>query len=305
MPPLPSLGQRVMLRYRLPAGGSHPMTDRLGTLRSLGPLVVVESADGQLTSVAPEQVVALKAVPAAPVSARAIANLEEAAARAWPGLEQQWLGRWLLRAGAGFSNRANTVLVVGPPGVDDAVEQVRAWYAERDLPVRFQVPDRMRFAELGWQPADPVVVLTAPLDPGAAAAPDVQIASAPDAAWLQRYHYRGQPAPDVAAQVVSAVLDGELGFARIGGEHPLAIGRGALTTAPDGTRWLGLNAIEVAAEHRRTGLGRRVCTALLRWGHERGAQRAYLQVAEGNEAALGLYRSMGFTEHHRYRYLSD
>jgi ribosomal protein S18 acetylase RimI-like enzyme len=41
---------------------------------------------------------------------------------------------------------------------------------------------------------------------------------------------------------------------------------------------------------------------LLIWAGPRGAARVYLQVAVENEAALGLYRGMGFTEHHRYHY---
>jgi ribosomal protein S18 acetylase RimI-like enzyme len=47
-----------------------------------------------------------------------------------------------------------------------------------------------------------------------------------------------------------------------------------------------------------------VLAALAGWGAERAARSTYLQVAEGNEAALGLYLSAGFTVHHRYDYLS-
>ena len=35
-----------------------------------------------------------------------------------------------------------------------------------------------------------------------------------------------------------------------------------------------------------------------------GARSAYLQVGDGNDAALRLYRSAGFSVHHRYDYLS-
>ncbi|HEX6526280.1 MAG TPA: hypothetical protein VF070_40645 [Streptosporangiaceae bacterium] len=39
-----------------------------------------------------------------------IAELEEVAARGWRGAEEEWLGGWLLRAGAGFAGRANSAL---------------------------------------------------------------------------------------------------------------------------------------------------------------------------------------------------
>jgi N-acetylglutamate synthase len=44
-----------------------------------------------------------------------VAALELLSARTWRGLETGRLGDWLLRAGGGFTGRANSVLVVGRP----------------------------------------------------------------------------------------------------------------------------------------------------------------------------------------------
>ena len=54
---------------------------------------------GDVVDVAAADVVAIKALAAAPVRTGDIRNLEHAAALAWPGVEQQWLGGWLLRFG--------------------------------------------------------------------------------------------------------------------------------------------------------------------------------------------------------------
>jgi ribosomal protein S18 acetylase RimI-like enzyme len=66
---------------------------------------------------------------------------------------------------------------------------------------------------------------------------------------------------------------------------------------------LHVSVMTVAPGARRRGHG----TALLRqaatWGRERGARWGVLQVAVHNTAALALYGSSGWTEHHRYRYL--
>ncbi|PRC49590.1 GNAT family N-acetyltransferase, partial [Mycobacterium sp. ITM-2017-0098] len=82
-----------------------------------------------------------------------------------------------------------------------------------------------------------------------------------------------------------------------------AVGRVAITDAPDGTRWAGLSAVRVSETERRKGLARRLCAGLLGWAYERGATRAYVQVVDDNTAARTLYESMGFRVHHRSRYV--
>jgi ribosomal protein S18 acetylase RimI-like enzyme len=66
---------------------------------------------------------------------------------------------------------------------------------------------------------------------------------------------------------------------------------------------VGLSAVHVAEGARRRGLARGLCEALLAWAAERGATRAYVQVLADNTAATRLYESMGFSVHHRSRYV--
>ena len=71
-----------------------------------------------------------------------IDTLERLLARTWPGLEQDHLGDWLLRAAHGWTGRANSALAVGDPGPSrqEALDRVAAWYAARGLPPRVHVP---------------------------------------------------------------------------------------------------------------------------------------------------------------------
>ena len=62
--------------------------------------------------------------------------------------------------------------------------------------------------------------------------------------------------------------------------------------------------IDVAAEHRRDGLGAAVTLALGRWGANSGAARAYLQTDETNGPAHALFERLGFYRHHSYHYRS-
>lgn len=57
---------------------------------------------------------------------------------------------------------------------------------------------------------------------------------------------------------------------------------------------------------RRQGIGRELLTHALREAVQDGAVRAFLEVRAGNEAALAMYRRMGFVEDgRRPRYYKD
>ena len=67
---------------------------------------------------------------------------------------------------------------------------------------------------------------------------------------------------------------------------------------------MGFAAIEVDPTMRRQGHALAVMSALTQWAASRGAVRGLLEVLADNHAALALYASLGFTEHHRYSYRS-
>lgn len=54
--------------------------------------------------------------------------------------------------------------------------------------------------------------------------------------------------------------------------------------------------VGVVAELRRQGIGRGLLAELVDAARQRGCTEMLLEVAASNEAALGLYRSLGFTE---------
>ncbi|WP_063016238.1 N-acetylglutamate synthase, CG3035 family [Nocardia niwae] len=314
LPDIP-LGRRVVLRYQLPAGYPQPLTDVIGELLSLDP-PTVRGADGAVVSVAPERVVALKALGPRPIRTKEIRALEAAAAFAWPGVEHAWIDGWLARAGNGYTGRANSAVPLGssdgPATVSaETLHRIGEWYTAHGLPVQLALPDRLAPVPPGWRSRRETLMLAIDIDnfvlPQGPSM--VRIAPAPDPAWLEMHRCGGEDAPAQAisapvpdTEVLTAVLDGEVGFASLGLPRPIAIGRGALTTAPDGRRWVGLTCVAVATAHRRHGLGSLVCAELMRWGHDRGATHAYLQVEAINEAALAMYRELGFVEHHAYRY---
>jgi N-acetylglutamate synthase len=243
-----------------------------------------------------------------------IEDLEHAAAAGWRACEEDRLGGWLLRAAEGFTGRANSALATGDPGMPlaAAIGKVCSWYSERGLPPTIAVPyppgqpsasnlDRA-LAALGWTVrAGAATVMTADAEIVAADArtaglPAVQIDDEPDAAWLARYHYRGQRLPPVAIKLLISAPWQAFGSIR-SGDETVAIGRVA-----HGGDWAGLTAIEVDPRFRRRGLGTVVTRALAAAAARRGASSIYLQATDDNAGARALYRGLGFADHHGYHY---
>lgn len=234
--------------------------------------------------------------------------LERVILAGWQPAESEDLDGWLLRASGGFTGRANSVLPLGRPHrpLDELIDVARAWYAERGLPLRFQVPREARrlldaaLGERGWAPGGPVDVLAARLDflPAAVDRIDVEISAEPDDGWLACY--RGGAASGEQARALLVRHD-LVGFASIrDGGATVAVGRATV----DG-EWLGVTAVEVVPERRREGLATAVMAALAGWGRERGALRSHVEVSTENGTAQALYRGLGFWQHHDYHYRSD
>src|SRR4051812_14176231 len=136
------VGARVVVRYRLPAGALPPLTDVIGHLEAVGPTLRVRTKGGDVVDIPAADVVAVKAVAAAPVRTADIRNVEHAAALAWPGVEHEWLDGWLLRFGGGITRRANSAVPLGIPASTGAAAPLD-WYAARAVAPLLAVPDRL------------------------------------------------------------------------------------------------------------------------------------------------------------------
>lgn len=241
-----------------------------------------------------------------------IRDLEEAAAGGWRAPEEVRLGSWLLRAGGGFTGRANSALAAGDPGMPlaDALAEVSRWYAARGLPAMVSVaypigdpqasPVDRFLAGLGWPArSGAATVMTAASAAVADAMADpavrVDLDAEPDEPWLARYRFRGRPLPPIARRLLLSAPWQRFASVREAG-RTIAVGRVAVS---DG--WAGLTAVEVDPAHRRRGLGRAITGALAAAAANRAAN-LYLQVLDDNSIARTLYRQAGFADHHGYHY---
>ena len=292
-------------------------TDTVGVLTSwTDGVLLITRKSGESVRVEESSLVAGKVVPSAPARRRGPAasfgELTRTTARAWRPVESEWLGEWELRAAAGFTRRANSVLPLGDPGLplDEALAAVRRWYGERGLPAYVQTAtgaegtQEALCAELerrGWVREVTAEVWTGALAPVAdlAEGAGVELSRAADEAWLARYQRKG--VSEVALRVLGS--GPSVWFATVpgaGAGAPAAIGRCVV----DG-RWASFAAVEVDPAYRRRGLATTVLAALARRALEEGASAAWLQVETDNAGARALYAGMGFAAHHAYHHYRE
>lgn len=314
------VGQRVVVRCFVkgqtgPSGGP-AFTDVLGVLEEWTDEVIsVRRKTGETVLIRHDSIATAKPVPPrASVRHRISADsLERVCAAGWQAPTTEALGDWLLRAGGGFTGRANSTLIAGDPSrpLPQALEEVQTFYSRHQLPALAQVivdsPWLDRLTDCGWIKARPgegdALVQVASVSQARRVGrsrpdtpePVVEVSDHLTADWMERY---GRTA-GLDDSIVRAILTSgdKVAFAHAG--HPArAIGRAVLTGD-----WVGLSAVEVDECHRGSGLGSAVVDVLLEWAASLGATSAYLQTLGGNVGALALYRDYGFTTHHSYRYL--
>jgi ribosomal protein S18 acetylase RimI-like enzyme len=244
--------------------------------------------------------------------------LETVMADGWRAVEEDHLGDWLLRASSGFTQRGNSALTLGRPGIPlaPAIGIVEQWYAARSLPARFclltdadgGVTDHALHDELlarGYHSASAtrtMIGACADLPQLTEASPGVVADVRLSPAWLSGFAaYRSiVPGPAEAifigsrSQLFLSIPDDTHADGR-----PAAIAR--LSIYPG---WAGLHAMWVAPDRRRRGLATTIVAAVAHVGREHRMPQVYLQVEHSNKVARAAYQGMGFRDHHGHVYLA-
>lgn len=300
-----SLGPRLSVRRRMPDGA---LGDVVGHLLHRSPeSLVLLPEDGPEIHVDAVDVVAARAIPERVVRpASSACHVARLAARCWPGVEWARLGGWVLRAGNGFTRRANSVLVCGDPGhpAEEALAMAADWYADRGLPLRLVVPGTS-----GARPPLPgewrreLVTDLLVADLGALglqgslpSGTRLGVADTPTPAWRDLWRDGATNEPTSLAVLTAGparylTVEGESGV--------LACARSTLRG-----RWVHIACVTVRPDRRREGIGRGLMAAALADARsvEPRTRFCLLEVEAQNTAAQAMYADLGFRRHHSWTF---
>jgi ribosomal protein S18 acetylase RimI-like enzyme len=237
-----------------------------------------------------------------------VASIERATFRAVPPQRLVTLDDWLVGLDDGTVGRVHSAVPIRHDAqVERELDAVLQAFAQAGRAPVFRIPRltafdamRPRLAGHGLHGGKPTLTMTGPIAglAGLPAGAAVDMAETPGEDW-------------------SAVFLGE-GFDPVDGASRLAILRRATSSLFAGVRidgvlaavgsacfaqgWCSVHGMRTLPAFRARGCARSILSAFGREARDRGVERAFLQVEQGNEKAQALYRRAGLGDAWVYEY---
>lgn len=240
-----------------------------------------------------------------------VRRLEAAGFRAWPAASIQYDGSWQIRLTAGHpSKRLNSVNPLDPSDhgdIESRVEKVARRFSAYDRPLVFRqsplAPPQLEdyLDARGWRRFEETIVMMQwvadlDIDGGMDHLPIRDVGRYVDAAI--GVHGRDLSLKAGLTEVLSSIRPPSGLFVIEDRDQ----GPVATALCVHDNELAGIFELATRAERRRSGFGRDVVSAALRWARHRGAEKAWLQVESTNLPAIALYENLGFREVYRYAY---
>jgi GNAT superfamily N-acetyltransferase len=299
------IGKRLTIRLHEASGGYR---DIVGILES--PSTLRHKDGREITFSQNEIAIYREIIPlsesagkGAPLSIRII-ELEKLLNSTWSATEQFMHGQWLFRASGKYTMRANSVLPQGAPPfgkpekeINEAIKDVITFYSERDLEPIFHLPLPLYeelfnyLIEHGWREKlrAQVQVIDIPvseIDSDLV----LEVSATCNSEWLL---VQGD-------EKLLDIMDKTQALYYILKKQDTAV---AVLRAGISDDWAVISRLFVKPEYRGNKFSQELMHLVFRDLRSAGITKAALQVDLSNEAAMALYKGLGFRKHHEYSYV--
>jgi GNAT superfamily N-acetyltransferase len=299
------IGKRLTIRLHEASGGYR---DIVGILES--PSTLRHKDGREITFSQNEIAIYREIIPlsesagkGAPLSIRII-ELEKLLNSTWSATEQFMHGQWLFRASGKYTMRANSVLPQGAPPfgkpekeINEAIKDVITFYSERDLEPIFHLPLPLYeelfnyLIEHGWREKlrAQVQVIDIPvseIDSDLV----LEVSATCNSEWLL---VQGD-------EKLLDIMDKTQALYYILKKQDTAV---AVLRAGISDDWAVISRLFVKPEYRGNKFSQELMHLVFRDLRSAGITKAALQVDLSNEAAIALYKGLGFRKHHEYSYV--
>lgn len=238
----------------------------------------------------------------------AIADLERATLDAVAPPKVLAIDGWLLPFDNSTIGRAKSAVPLRHANLDATqVADIEALYAERGLPAAFRVADVPGLANIhtelqrsGYRAEQPTLVQVGTVQQmrQICRADPAKVSTTPTPAWSAVYLAEGFDPVDGAHRIQALSRGRHVVYASVlEAGQPVAAGTASLSQG-----WASIHGMRTVPAQRGRGLAARILGGLADTAIQRGLERVFLQVEEGNTAALALYARAGFTTAWRYHY---
>ncbi|MFM1985849.1 MAG: hypothetical protein RIS18_66 [Actinomycetota bacterium] len=292
------IGRRVSVRHL----AGQDLTDVLGHLVSWSGdwpegIIKIRKKDDSIQEIVSGKIFAAKVIEPEIGSL----DLERDSESTWVPKETEKLGDWVLRFSGNESARANSCRLDGRPedSIDESLQKIISWYKTRKAAAIVQSPKPGAFDEAlaknNFQEVAHALYMIAPTQKSENK--DVVIESTLTPKWLETVMNSDAKAPRLSKELL--VSGNFVRFASILDQENKIIATGRVSASDNLAM---VTTVWVDENYRGKGLGKKIMNALSNAVYEIGHKQIVLQVLKSNEAAVGLYKSLGYEIHHDYAY---